>query len=218
MKHPLVVLLGASAFLVQSLSAQSVTNVINSWENSSEGWGTDGANWSSGGFSTTTGVTQGTYSWILNAAGSPGYGFAIGSTASTAITVDLANATAVKIDVLATGFSYQQWDLTLNSSAFTVPLGGSYQSADGYSFPQSPVIGTETTLTWTIPASMQAILAANPTMTTSLNFQIGGGNAGTMYIDNLRIIDPATPAPEPATFAMMGAGVAGLLAFRRRKI
>jgi len=213
MKKHLAVLMGAGVLLIQSASAQTV-NVIDSWENSTEGWGTDGTIWTSGGFSTTTGVTLGTYSWILNASASPGYAFAFGGTATTAITADLANATAVQIDVLATGFSYQQWDLDLNSGAFTVALGGSYQSTDAYSFPQSPVIGTESTLTWTITPAMQALLAANPTATTSLNFQIGGGNAGTMYLDNLRIVEAV---PEPSVFALIGLGATGLLAMRRRK-
>jgi hypothetical protein len=87
---------------------------------------------------------------------------------------------------------------------------------DGYSY-QSVTIGAETTLTWTIPTAMQATLAANPTLATSMTFQIGGGySAGneTMYLDNLRIIDTV---PEPSTIALIGLGAAGLLAIRRRK-
>jgi hypothetical protein len=164
-------------------------------------------NWTSAGFSTTTGVTAGTYSWMLTAAASPDYAGAIGGTASTALTAELANAASVSVDVYATGFSYMQWDLTLNQNG-----GLGYQSADGYSYSQSPVIGTESTLTFTISQAFRDTLAANPTLPTSLNYQIGGGNGGTVFMDNLRI----TSVPEPCTLALSGLGVVGLLLFRRR--
>ncbi|HXR04820.1 MAG TPA: PEP-CTERM sorting domain-containing protein [Verrucomicrobiae bacterium] len=205
MKRIVVTLaLGIAVSALQTATAQTI--LVNSWENSVEGWGTLEANWTSGGFSTTTGVTQGSYSWILNAAGSPDYGAALGGTASTALTADLANAASVSVDVYATGFSYMQWDLTLNGG------GLGYQSTDGYTYSQSPVIGTESTLTFTIPSSFRATLAANPTIATSLNFQIGGGNPGTVYLDNLVV----TEVPEPASLALMGLGAVGLVLFRRR--
>lgn len=205
MKKALFLSVGIAAFLVQNATAQTIS--VNSWENSVEGWGTDGTIWTSGGFSTTSGVTAGLYSWSLVASANPGYAFSIGGTASTALTAELANAASVSVDVLAGGsFGYQQWDLTLN-------IGGNYQSADGYSFPQSPVLGTESTLTFTISPTVQALLAANLGSATSVNFQIGGGGAGTMNIDNLRIVE----APEPTTLALAGLGAAGLLVVRRRK-
>ena len=37
--------------------------LINSWENSLEGWGTFQGDYQSGGFVTSPGVTNGTYSW-----------------------------------------------------------------------------------------------------------------------------------------------------------
>ncbi len=202
MKKTVLLALGLVGLLLQSAQSQQ----LNSWENSVEGWVTLEANWTSGGFSTTTGVTSGNYSWILNAAAGPDYGTALGGPSSTLLTSQLANAASVSVDVFATGFSYMQWDLTINQSG-----GLGYQSVDGYTYSQSPVIGTESTLTWTIPASFQTTLAANPGLAASLNFQIGGGNPGTVYLDNLRI----NPVPEPTAATLLGIGFAGLLIRRR---
>jgi len=106
---------------------------------------------------------------------------------------------------------YLQWDLALNQQG-----GLGYASVDGYDYAQAVTIGSETTLTWTIPSSIQATLAANPTLATSLNLQIGGGftsAADAAYLDQLTITD----VPEPTTFALAGMGIAGFWALRRRK-
>jgi hypothetical protein len=76
-----------------------------SWENSYDGWGVvSGANMSLGGFSTTLGVTEGSYSLILDGpatAGSggqgPNYADQFASSASTALTAALANASTVSL-------------------------------------------------------------------------------------------------------------------------
>lgn len=218
MKKALFLSVGIATFLAQSASAQSI--LISSWENSPEGWGTIGGNMVINGYSTTLGVTKGSYSLVLgdNAASiadsaGPNYAGQIGSTASTALTLDLANAASVTLDVYvpAGDFGYYlQWDLALNQNG-----GLGYQSVDGYSY-QAVTIGGETTLTWTIPSSERAILAANPTLPTSLNLQIGGGftsASDAVYLDNLTI----TEVPEPTTLVLAGLGALGLLAIRRRK-
>ena len=207
---------GVAAVLAQRATAQTV--VYNeSWENTLDGWGTIGGNMTIGGFSTTLGVTAGSYSLILDgpASGGPNYAGQIGSTASTALTLDLANATSVTVNVYVPpgNFGYYlQWDLALNQQG-----GGlGYASVDSYSYSQSATIGGEKTLTWTIPTAMQTTLANNPTLPTSLNFQIGGGftsASDAAYIDNLQITDNAVP--EPGTLALLGMGALGCLRFAR---
>lgn len=213
MKISLFLVAGAAAFLVQSALGQVVYN--ESWENSLDGWGTTGGNMTLGGFSSTLGVTEGAYSLILDgpSSGGPNYAAQLGSTASTALTADLANASSVTLDVYVPNGDfgyYLQWDLALNQNG-----GLGYASVDSYSF-QAVNIGSETQLTWTIPSAMRATLAANPTLGTSLNLQIGGGftsPADAAYLDDLTITD----APEPTTMALCGLGMAGLALFRRRK-
>ncbi len=168
---------------------------INSWENSLEGWTINEGNWSSTGFSTTTGVTSGLYSWELTAASGPDYGTALTGPASTNLTTELASAASISVDVLtptAGSFGYYlQWDLEVNQ-----PGGAGTLSLDGGDYSQSPAIGgSESTLTWTMPQSIRTALLSNPTLPTSLSFKIGGGGGGTLYMDNLRAaLLPPAPA------------------------
>ncbi len=130
----------------------------------------------------------------------------LASPQTMAITTDLAGASSISIDVYTPGGSfgyYQQWDLALNNT----DIGG-YVSVDSYAYSESPSIGNETTLTWTLPASITSVLAtsANP---TSINFQIGGGySAGneTMYLDNVQAIlaPPATFQTETTNWVTNG--------------
>lgn len=198
--------LGMVCLSVQFTLAQST--LVNSWENSVEGWATLQANWTSGGFSSTNGVTAGNYSWVLNAAGTPDYGAAIEGTASASMTALLINAASVSIDVYATGFSSLQWDLVVNQQGN--PAGD--QSTDAYAFDRVPTIGSQSTLTFSMPDAIKNSLATNSTLPTSLTFQIGGVGGGTVYLDNLVV----TAVPEPAALALAGVGVAFLLLFLRR--
>jgi hypothetical protein len=198
MKKHLLTSLGLAA--VAALSAQAQSILVNSWENSLEGWGSLEGNWTAGGFSTTTGVTAGAYSLQFNAASGPDYGAALGGTYSANLTHLLANAASVSVDVVDTGFSYMQWDLVIDQPQSSTGFGLGYTSVDGYSYSQSPSGATQSTLTYTISPSIRQALQDNPTLPSRLVFQIGGGNGGSVYMDNLRITpiaNAATPAPAP---------------------
>jgi hypothetical protein len=63
---------------------------------------------------------------------------------------------------------------------------------------------------------MQATLAANPTLATSVNFQIGGGftsSSDAVYLDDFTI----SQVPEPSTLSLCGLGLAAGAAFLRRR-
>jgi hypothetical protein len=178
-----------SGLLALGVSAQAQT-LLNSWENSLEGWTIlEPGTWTTTGFSTTTGVTADTYSWQLTASKSPDYGAALQGPSSTNLTAVLAKTLSISLDLdVPAGGSfgyYEQWDLVISQ-----PGGIGNVSVDGYSYPEDANIGGATTLTWTIPASITTAIAANSSLPCSLIFQIGGGfNSGgtnTMFLDNLR--------------------------------
>lgn len=217
MKTQLILLFGVAGLLaVQNISAQSV--LVNSWENSTEGWGVQQAAFQSDGFSTTLGVTDGTYSWAIGATSAntstgPNYANMLGGTASVGNTALLANATSVSFDIYAPAGSFGgflQFDLAYNNSI----LG--YNSVNGYSYLGISPDGAEHTITFAITPALNASFAANPSSTTSFNIQIGGGFSSpateVFNIDNLRVME----VPEPGTLALAGLGTAGLILFRRR--
>src|SRR5208282_2213208 len=152
-----------SALFLGMIAAARAQTQVDSWENSMEGWTiSEPGIWSTTGFSTTTGVTSGTYSWNLTAATGPDYGVALTGPSSTNLTVLLGDAASISIDVLTPvsgsfGY-YQQWDVQVNQ-----PGGAGTISLDGYTYDQSPAIGgPESTLTWTVPASVRQALAGHP--------------------------------------------------------
>ena len=209
-----VVAVSAALLLVQNVKAQTVT--IESWENTLDGWTVPGgAGYFTPAFSTTTGVTDGSYSLALteaNGGGGENYGQMVISPSVSGWTALLANATTLSLDIYTPSGSfgyYLQFDVDVNNA----DIG--YQSIDGYSYPGTS-IGSEYTLTIPIPSSISSGLAAssNP---TQIAIQVGGGYSNpsdTMYLDNLRLNE----VPEPSTIGLLGLGLLGLFVVRRRHV
>ena len=205
-------LLAVGVFAV-ALATNARATLIESWENTDDGWMTTTENptYSIAGFDPVIGVTDQSYSLILSGTAAPGYGQMLRSPFSAAFTNDMANAQSVSVDVLAgSPFGYQQWSLVTNGGS----LG--YHSVDNFNFTQSPVLGQESTLTWNISAADSAAYAADAASNTPIQliFQVGGGGGGTMYLDNLRF----TPVPEPASGALILLGACGLALLGRQRI
>jgi hypothetical protein len=206
MKKILFLSVGIAAMCLQTSSAQ----LLESWENTLDGWTVSGDNTSGSSFS-SLGATAGSYSLAISFSAAPSYGTPLSSTYQSSFTTALASSSALTLDVYTppAAFGYylatQMW--INNADAGYNQLAGGTYFATG--------IGSETTLTFSIPPALAAALAAssNP---TQIGLQMGGNYAAgnsTVYLDNLQ----AVPAPEPTTLALAGLGAAGLLAIRRRK-
>jgi hypothetical protein len=201
----------ALGFFVPGMAS---AQLIESWENTLDGWTVNPSfNNQAGftsGFSSTTGVTNGSYSLAITSAGetSPDYGQLLYSPSTLALTNILANASSLSLDVDtspgAFGY-YAAFDFDINNAAT------GYESLDGYDY-MGTAIGSEYTFTIPISPSIASALAASNDP-TSINIQLGGGSgAGTLFLDNLR----ATPVPEPVSIGAIVSGVS-LLALRRHR-
>jgi hypothetical protein len=206
--------IGVAMLLPTFASAQ----LIESWENTLDGWTFNPSyNTQAGftqGFSNTTGVTNGSYSLTVTSAGpSPNYGQMLEGPTDYYNTVALANATDLLLDVDTTpaAFGYfLQFDIEINNA------DTGFQSIDGYAYP-SATIGSESTVTFPISPTISSELAAssNP---TQIDISIGGGGGGgEMYLDNLRGNGPPVVLPEPMSLGAMGAGSVLLMLRRHRK-
>jgi hypothetical protein len=215
-------MLSAAAMATVALGAvraRASVVLIESWENTLDGWeapSPDGSNPSySPSFSTTTGVTNGSYSLAMTGTAAPSYTQMLEGPSSMTLTNTLASATSVSIDVFAPAGSfggYWGFDIDFDNAAT------GFESLDGFTYggADAPPIGTEDTITVSVTPSQNAALAASGDP-TQLFVQMGGGyTAGseTVYFDNLQ----ATVVPEPASMSMLGLAAIGLLGRRRRAI
>ncbi|MGA2750510.1 MAG: hypothetical protein ABSG59_17195 [Verrucomicrobiota bacterium] len=184
MKKHAVILLG---MLGLGISAAQAQTVIASWENSLDGWTVTDPNWTSVGFSTTVGVTAGSYSWELSPT-SETYGLdALTGPSSTNLTALLANAASISLDVdVPTAGSFGWWmqcDMWVNQ-----PGGLGSMSLDGNCYCQYPPGGGGTAvLTFPVSEQVRIAMASHPTLPTYLTLRFNGGGAGTLYFDNLGV-------------------------------
>jgi hypothetical protein len=173
--------------------AHSQTN-INSWENDLEGWSVvNTTDFSSGGFSTTDGVTDGLYSWaVANTTthynwDQQGDSPDLQGPSSTDLTALLANARKVEIDAYAR--DYFDWGFMVNLCV-NQPGGAGNRALTGD--PASwtwQASGSQNTCAFTVTPSVRAALKANPSLPSSLSICLGAGNtnAATAFFDYLRI-------------------------------
>jgi hypothetical protein len=171
--------------------AQSQT-LVNSWENSLEGWSIlETGTWTSVGFSTAKGVTQGSYSWELNTTGVD-YGSTLQGPASTNLTLLMANAASVTMTlVVGTNAPQFNWGIQIDL-AVNQPGGVGFMSVDGGNYPgdvYSPHLtdGSTNLLTWPVSQAVRTALDQYPNLPVSLVFSFGGGGGGTVFIDNLQV-------------------------------
>jgi len=205
---------GMFAAALTAIPARASGALIESWENTLDGWqapSPDGSNSSyTPSFSTTTGVTNGNYSLAMTGTAAPSYSIMLNSPYSMTLTNSLADATSVSLDVFAPTGSFGGAlgiDMDIGNNAI------GFLSLDGYSY-QSPTIGTESTITVPISSSLASELATSGDP-TQFYIQVGGGYTPgneTIYFDNLR----ASVVPEPASASVIGLAALGLLRRRRR--
>src|SRR6476646_1103563 len=84
-------LAGVVGLLAINATTARAAVLIESCENTTDGWGVYQAPYSSAGFSTTTGVTDGSYSWNITGTAGPDYSAMCGSASSMALTTLLSN-------------------------------------------------------------------------------------------------------------------------------
>src|SRR5580698_1415448 len=149
MKKLFFLSVGIALFLAKSASAQVLYN--ESWENTLDGWNTAGGNMTLAGFSSSLGVTEGSYSVGLGApTGAPNYGIQFASSASTALTLALGNATTITVDAYVPAGDFGS---KLEFSLLVSQKNGlGTVSLDNFSFSGSATIGGEKTLIWAVPS------------------------------------------------------------------
>src|ERR1039458_6758495 len=84
-------LLSVAAFSLNLQPTQAATTLVESWENTLDGWTVSGGGVGSSSFSTAQGVTAGSFSLDLTYASGPNYGTPLSSAYIPSLTSILAN-------------------------------------------------------------------------------------------------------------------------------
>lgn len=184
--------------------------VLASFENDAEGWTIntgENASYSIAGYSTATGVTDGSYSIEIIGTASPSYGQLLVGPSSTGLTDLLEDSATISIQVTTdAGFGFgTQWSAIINNA----DLG--YTSLDGFGY--SGFVGPSSSgqLSWSLTPAQRATLATS-SAESQIIFQVGGGDGGTMWLDQVE----TTAVPEPATGGLLGLTALALAGRRRR--
>ncbi|MGW8181273.1 MAG: hypothetical protein ACWGQW_21290, partial [bacterium] len=171
--------------------AQSQT-LLNSWEDSLEGWSViQTGTWTSDGFSTTEGVTEGSYSWQLTTT-AVDWGQTLQGPTSAELTLQMANAASLSMDITVDtnsppnfGWGFQI-DLEVNQPGGVGTLSVNDYFYEGIYNPQLGS-GQANTITWPVLQAVRTALNAFPNLPCYLTLSVGGGGGGTVYFDNLRL-------------------------------
>jgi hypothetical protein len=176
------------ALLSGALVSPAAT-LINSWENSLEGWSIIETNtWTSLGF-VTSNNTQGSYSWKLSTTGVD-YGDTLQGPSSTNLTSTMANAASVSLDmVINPAAPHFNWGIQIDL-AVNQPGGMGYMSVTGNNYPgifgDALTNGSTNTIVFTVSQAVRTALDSYPSLPCYLILKVGGGGGGGICIDNLR--------------------------------
>jgi len=195
-------------------SASVQAQGIATWDNTSEGWtvGADEPSYVHTGYSTTTGVTNGTHAAIVAGTSGTNFGHVWQSPFSVANAATLSNAQSVSLDIWAS----EDFDPFFGNMLLAMYVeGGSLGETQIDDFLNAAPLGSQTTLTWNLTPAQRSAFALDTANNDDVRifFRFLASNGGTMYLDNLRI----TPVPEPASLGLAVASGGGVLLARRRR-
>jgi hypothetical protein len=142
--------------------------------------------------------------WVAQVFGNPVpdlfFGTAGGGTAGGDISIDLASAGA---------FSLTSFDIASNNGSTAVNILGYLNGVQQYLI---PLVISDTSLSFSTISGFGT--AGIPVNQLLFDFNVRGTSAN---LDNIVLAEQAVSVPEPLTMSLFGAGLAGMIAARRKK-